>query len=119
MRLPGYLYGNRLKRTLQEKGKDAGNINGNYQKYFYAYRMWQDNAVKVIEEEVKARRDVVCICLDVKNYYYSIDVKRVYEMVSIACQKHTDVLLNDLFFKTLLAWSDIFSIEKLMVSLSD
>jgi hypothetical protein len=66
----------------------------------------------VIEEEVKAKRDVVCICLDVKNYYYSIDVKRVYEMVSIACQKHTDVLLNDLFFKTLFVWSDIFSIEK-------
>ena len=46
-----------------------------FEPYFNQYSEWRDNALEVIQSRLNEKQSVVYITMDIKNYYYSVDMK--------------------------------------------
>ncbi|MHB9936693.1 hypothetical protein CF098_01430 [Clostridium sporogenes] len=68
--LPENIYANRLKNIDSSKCKiDL------FKRYYDQYNLWRDDALEEIEYLISKEKEVIVLCLDIKDYYYSVDIK--------------------------------------------
>ncbi len=70
-------YGNRLRRrrqsaAVEERTYDLRGL-GSTKAYFYDYKRWRDDGMRVIRRELEAHEKVVALTLDVRNYFHRMD----------------------------------------------
>ena len=68
-------YGNRLRDTLMDKR--TGKMSSSpylFQPYFFQYESWRDNGMSIAKQHMTTKSDVVLICLDIRNFYGSVDI---------------------------------------------
>ena len=68
-------YGNRLKKNLVNP--QSGDITYSpylFEPYFAQYESWRDRGLERAKERLNDRQDAVILTLDLKNFYYSVDI---------------------------------------------
>lgn len=97
-----YSYAYKLKFDQSNKDKQLPKIqegNSLFKPYFIQYQRWRDNALKVIEDLLENHnKDIVLFSLDIKNYFYCInlDFSKLTEEIE---QIFSNNKLNDYFEK--------------------
>lgn len=69
-------YGNRMHPTaLQNATSEDGTTGtGLFKRYIYQYNKWRDQAVEVATNISKDNGDVALLSLDIKSFYYNVDL---------------------------------------------
>lgn len=65
-------YGNRL--LLNKERNDLIKGSGLFKPYYKQYQKWRDKAVKTSKEALENNEDVLFLNLDIKDYYYSVNI---------------------------------------------
>ncbi|ELY4108683.1 reverse transcriptase [Cronobacter turicensis] len=77
---PDSVFGNRISKSIKKyskKNDDSKKINAKniFERYIDNYNRWRDGGInKAIEVIEKERNDVAILSLDLKGFYYNIDV---------------------------------------------
>lgn len=79
-------YGNRLHPSFTQNIKNPSKNNGQeiFKKYIDQYNNWRENAIHLANETAKNGDNVVLLSLDLKSYYYNInlDYNKIYIEIS-------------------------------------
>ncbi|EPF71572.1 reverse transcriptase domain-containing protein [Acinetobacter rudis] len=69
-------YGNRLHQSILKYGSHSDSISGQelFKRYIVQYNSWRDQAIKIASNTAKTGEDVALLSLDLKSYYYHIDI---------------------------------------------
>ena len=68
-------YGNRVRPTLKCKATDSVSSSPYlFEPYFYQYEGWRDGGLKIAQRLMAKDSDVALICLDIKDFYGSVDI---------------------------------------------
>lgn len=80
-------YGNRMHPSAIKYGNNSDSVNGQeiFKRYIDQYNAWRDNAVKEATETAQNGDDVALFSLDLKSYFYEVDLS--FEKISEDIQK--------------------------------
>lgn len=69
-------YGNRLHQSVFKYGNHSDSISGQelFKRYIVQYNSWRDQAINIASNTAKKGDDVALLSLDLKSYYYHIDI---------------------------------------------
>ena len=70
-------YGNRIRSTL--KCSTTGTVSSSpylFEPYFVKYENWRDEGLKIAQNLMNENSDVALLCLDIKDFYGSVDIPR-------------------------------------------
>lgn len=69
-------YGNRMHPSALKFAGSAGNITGQeiFRRYIDQYAHWRDQAIHIATEAAKNGDDVALLSLDLKSYFYHVDI---------------------------------------------
>tara|TARA_R110002020_G_scaffold76620_1_gene194070 strand:+ start:1915 stop:4872 length:2958 start_codon:yes stop_codon:yes gene_type:complete len=69
-------YGNRMHSSALKNATKTDGITGSglFKRYINQYDKWRDQAVSVATEIAKEGNDVAFLSIDIKSYYYSVDL---------------------------------------------
>lgn len=62
------VYANKIRDT-------KNNTISLFEPYYNKYSEWRDNGVNVIQDRLNKEKSIVYITMDIKDYYYSVDMK--------------------------------------------
>jgi len=72
-----HAYGSRVRRYGDDGRPSKRHYHlkavGTMPPYFRAYRKWRDDGLTAIRRELKAGEKVICLTLDIRNYFHRID----------------------------------------------
>lgn len=69
-------YGNRLRRSLFEKGKNPTYYPGMFEPYFSQYTAWRDNGINIAREHLDKGDDIIILTMDLQRYFYSVNYQQ-------------------------------------------
>lgn len=69
-------YGNRIHPSALKYGNNADGVNGQeiFKRYIEQYNAWRDQAINKATETAQLGDDVAIFSLDLKSYYYEVDL---------------------------------------------
>lgn len=62
------VYANKIRDT-------KNNTISLFEPYYNKYSEWRDNGINVIQDRLNKKKSIVYITMDIKDYYYSVDMK--------------------------------------------
>ena len=75
--LGSHAYGSRVRRFGDDGRPSARRYHlraiGTMPPYFGAYRKWRDDGMAAVQRELSAGQRVICLTLDLRNYFHRID----------------------------------------------
>lgn len=87
-------YGNRMHPTALKNAtsEDGPTGTGLFKRYIYQYNKWRDQAVEVATNISKENDDVALLSLDIKSFYYNVDLdfKEITKIVEEYYDEDTD-----------------------------
>ena len=70
-----YTYGNRIRKTLHNELTKTPTYSPHlFEPYFQQYQSWRDRALEDAQKCIQQDCDVVILTLDLRRYFYSLDV---------------------------------------------
>ena len=94
-------YGNRMHPSALKNATKTDGITGGglFKRYISQYDKWRNQAVSIATEIAKNGNDVAFLSIDIKSYYYSVnlDFDKIIELISI--HYHDDPEKSALAFK--------------------
>ena len=82
------VYGNTINTTalLTKDNKISFNDRRLFNRYFYKYTDWRNNAFNALEKNYNNKNDSILISLDIKSYFYSVAIN--FKKLSIYFHNH-------------------------------
>ena len=104
-------YGNRLRKTLINPDTGHFTCSPNlFEPYFSQYESWRDKALEYAEKMLENKQDVIILTLDLKSFYYSVDIEKEVCDGLLFHLKKCDIWnkrVHDFVYKVLLKYSEI------------
>lgn len=104
-------YGNRLKKNLvNPKSGDITYSPYLFEPYFSQYESWRDRGLERAKERLNDKQDAVILTLDLKSFYYSVDLQATDFMDFMASVEGSELWItrvNDFVYRVLCRYSDI------------
>ena len=104
-------YGNRLKKNLvNPKSGDITYSPYLFEPYFSQYESWRDRGLERAKERLNDKQDAVILTLDLKSFYYSVDLLKTDFMGFLASCENPEpwiTRVNDFVYRVLCRYSDI------------
>lgn len=104
-------YGNRLRKKLvNPKSGDITYSPYLFEPYFSQYESWRDRGLERAKERLNDKQDAVILTLDLKSFYYSVDLQSsdfAGFMASFEPSEQWISRVNNFVYRVLLRYSDI------------